>query len=69
MRVNGQARWTCRTHVSKVIDESAELEIAPLANLPIIKDLVTDMTEFLISGPVPKASLRVTQHAKMISRE
>ena len=46
MRVNGQARWTCRTHVSKVIDESAELEIAPLANLPIIKDLVTDMTEF-----------------------
>jgi fumarate reductase iron-sulfur subunit len=32
--------------VSKVIDESAELEIAPLANLPIIKDLVTDMTEF-----------------------
>ena len=46
MRVNGHARWTCRTHVSKVIDESAELEIAPLANLPIIKDLVTDMTEF-----------------------
>jgi fumarate reductase iron-sulfur subunit len=46
MRVNGLARWTCRTHVSKVIDESAELEIAPLANLPIIKDLVTDMTEF-----------------------
>jgi len=46
MQVNGQARWTCRTHVSKVIDESAELEIAPLANLPIIKDLVTDMTEF-----------------------
>lgn len=46
MRVNGRARWTCRTHVSKVIDESAELEIAPLANLPIIKDLVTDMTEF-----------------------
>ena len=46
MQVNGHARWTCRTHVSKVIDESAELEIAPLANLPIIKDLVTDMTEF-----------------------
>jgi fumarate reductase iron-sulfur subunit len=46
MTVNGVARWTCRTHVSKVVDSSGELEIAPLANLPVIKDLATDMTEF-----------------------
>jgi fumarate reductase iron-sulfur subunit len=46
MTVNGVARWTCRTHVSKVVDTSGELEIAPLANLPVIKDLATDMTEF-----------------------
>src|SRR6476661_6256005 len=45
MTVNGRARWTCRTHVSKVV-EDGKLEIAPLANLPVIKDLVTDMTEF-----------------------
>ena len=45
MTVNGRPRWTCRTHVSKVI-EDGKLEIGPLANLPVIKDLATDMTEF-----------------------
>lgn len=45
MTVNGAARWTCRTHVSKVAADG-KLEIAPLSNLPVIKDLVTDMTEF-----------------------
>ncbi len=45
MTVNGVARWTCRTHVAKVV-KHGELEIAPLSNLPVIKDLVTDMSEF-----------------------
>jgi fumarate reductase iron-sulfur subunit len=45
MTVNGVARWTCRTHVAKVADGDA-LEIAPLANLPVIRDLATDMTAF-----------------------
>ena len=45
MSVNGVARWTCRTHVAKVADGD-RLEIAPLANLPVVKDLVTDMREF-----------------------
>ncbi len=45
MTVNGVSRWTCRTHVSKVA-ENNELEIAPLRNLPVIRDLATDMTEF-----------------------
>ena len=45
MTVNGKARWTCRTHVSKVV-EDGKLEIAPLSNLPVIKDLATDMREF-----------------------
>lgn len=45
MTVNGQARWTCRTHVAKVARDD-QLEIAPLANLPVIKDLATDMREF-----------------------
>ena len=45
MTVNGVPRWTCRTHVDKVVrDES--LSIAPLRNLPVIRDLVTDMSEF-----------------------
>ena len=45
MTVNGKARWTCRTHVAKVALDD-RLEIAPLANLPVIRDLATDMREF-----------------------
>ena len=47
MSVNGVARWTCRTHVAKVTDEASDdvLELAPLSNLPIIKDLTTDMSK------------------------
>lgn len=45
MTVNGRSRWTCRTHVSKVAEDD-RLEIAPLHNLPVVRDLVTDMREF-----------------------
>jgi fumarate reductase iron-sulfur subunit len=45
MTVNGVARWSCRTHVTTVA-RSGALEIAPLANLPVVKDLVTDMRGF-----------------------
>ena len=45
MTVNGKPRWTCRTHVSKVAD-GGRLEIGPLENLPVIKDLATDMQPF-----------------------
>lgn len=45
MMVNGVPRWTCRTHVSKVTGNN-ELTLEPLANLPVIRDLTTDMTAF-----------------------
>ncbi len=45
MTVNGRARWTCRTHVDNVA-QGERLEIAPLRNLPVVRDLVTDMTPF-----------------------
>jgi fumarate reductase iron-sulfur subunit len=45
MTVNGVARWTCRTHVARVARDD-RLEIGPLANLPVIRDLATDMSEF-----------------------
>lgn len=45
MTVNGKPRWTCRTHVKKVA-ENGRLTIEPLKNLPVIKDLAADMTEF-----------------------
>jgi len=46
MTVNGIARWTCRTHIDKVTRHGAAIEIKPLANMPVIKDLVVDMTAF-----------------------
>jgi fumarate reductase iron-sulfur subunit len=45
MTVNGAPRWTCRTHVDKVAKNDA-LEVRPLRNLPVIRDLVTDMRTF-----------------------
>lgn len=45
MTVNGRPRWTCRTHVQKVI-KNGRVEIAPLGNLPVVKDLAADMTRF-----------------------
>lgn len=45
MTVNGKPRWTCRTHVSKVL-QGDTLTIEPLRNLPVVKDLATDMSEF-----------------------
>ena len=45
MMVNGKPRWTCRTHVKKVLNGN-KLQVAPLRNLPVIKDLATDMDAF-----------------------
>jgi fumarate reductase iron-sulfur subunit len=45
MTVNGRARWTCRTHVAKVA-AGKRLQIAPLANMAIVRDLVVDMRGF-----------------------
>ena len=49
MTVNGRPRWTCRTHVARVAT-SGRLEIAPLKNLPVIKDLTVDMRDFFTKG-------------------
>ena len=45
MTVNGVPRWTCRTHVDRVA-QNETLEVRPLRNLPVIRDLVTDMRTF-----------------------
>ena len=57
MTVNGVARWTCRTHVSKVSVNGA-LELAPLSNLPVVKDLATDMTTFFDKWAGAKGQFR-----------
>ncbi|MGH8667794.1 MAG: succinate dehydrogenase/fumarate reductase iron-sulfur subunit [Burkholderiales bacterium] len=45
MTVNGVPRWTCRTHVDRVL-KNDRLTLGPLKNLPVIRDLVSDMREF-----------------------
>ncbi|MEM6663587.1 MAG: succinate dehydrogenase/fumarate reductase iron-sulfur subunit [Pseudomonadota bacterium] len=45
MMVNGVPRWTCRTHVDRVL-KADRMKIAPLRNLPVVKDLVADMDPF-----------------------
>jgi fumarate reductase iron-sulfur subunit len=45
MMVNGIPRWTCRTHVNRVMRDN-RLTIEPLRNLPVIKDLACDMSAF-----------------------
>jgi len=45
MTVNGAPRWTCRTHVDRVV-KNGEITIGPLRNLPVIRDLVADMRTF-----------------------
>ena len=57
MTVNGVPRWTCRTHVDKVIRNDS-MEIAPLKNLPVIRDLVTDMREFFDKWAKAKGEFR-----------
>ena len=46
MTVNGVPRWTCRTHIDKATKNGNEITIEPLRNLPVIRDLVTDMSGF-----------------------
>ncbi|MEO1711402.1 MAG: succinate dehydrogenase/fumarate reductase iron-sulfur subunit [Pseudomonadota bacterium] len=46
MMVNGEPRWTCRTHIKKVVGPSGQLQIGPLRNLPVIRDLAADLDPF-----------------------
>src|SRR5204863_5999717 len=57
MTVNGVPRWTCRTHVDKV-SRDGSMEIAPLKNLPVIRDLVADMREFFDKWAKAKGEFR-----------
>lgn len=45
MMVNGAPRWTCRTRASQV-SEAGRLELAPLKNFSVVKDLSVDMSRF-----------------------
>ena len=57
MMVNGVPRWTCRTHVDKVAGKGT-LQLAPLKNLPVVRDLVSDMREFFDKWARAKGEFR-----------
>ena len=45
MRVDGQAHLACKTPLREV-EHNGEIVVEPMGNLPVIKDLVVDMTPF-----------------------
>ncbi len=46
MDINGTEKLACRTSVRKEWERSGGVTVAPLKNLPLIKDLVVDMSSF-----------------------
>ncbi len=46
MEINGAEKLACRTSVRKELERHGRIEIGPLKNLPVIKDLVVDMSPF-----------------------
>src|SRR5476651_1485269 len=46
MVVNGRPRWTCRTRVSEAVAADGKLQLEPLRNMPVVKDLTVDMAAF-----------------------
>ncbi|MDT7042701.1 succinate dehydrogenase iron-sulfur subunit [Candidatus Nitronereus thalassa] len=65
MRINGHATLACKTKVSSLESLDGAIHIEPMNNMPVIKDLVTDMGGFWEkirhvrpwlqpSGPEPK---------------
>ena len=46
MRVNGHAKLVCKTKVRDVANAQNQVTVEPMGNLPVVKDLVTDMKPF-----------------------
>ena len=46
MRVNGHAKLACKTKMSDVSPEGQPVTVEPAGVMPVIKDLVVDMTSF-----------------------
>lgn len=46
MRINHLAKLACKTKVKTEVDKHGEVVLEPMGNMPPIRDLVVDMTEF-----------------------
>jgi len=71
MRINGHATLACKTKVVSLESPNGTVQVEPMNNMPVIKDLVTDMGEFWDNirqvqpwlqpaGPEPKAEYVVS---------
>lgn len=74
MRINGHATLACKTKVVSVAPSGGTIEVEPMHNMPVIKDLVTDMAPFWSKirqiqpwlkpqGPAPQAEYPASQEA------
>ena len=46
MRINGHAALACKTKVASMVSSGETIHVEPMNNMPVIKDLVTDMAGF-----------------------
>ena len=46
MRIDGHAKLACKIKVISLAGEGGEITVEPMANLPLVKDLVVDMVPF-----------------------
>jgi len=46
MRINGHATLACKTKVISLASQGETIQVEPMNNMPVIKDLVTDMGPF-----------------------
>ncbi len=75
MQINGVQKLACNTSVFDELDRHGKIVIGPMANMPVIKDMVVDMAPFwdkirqvkpyVVShnehSPVPTAALKTIQ--------
>jgi len=66
MDINGSEKLACRTSVRREWERHGRVAVAPLRNLPVIKDLVVDMSSFWgkILDVTPWLSTAVQQSAQ-----
>ncbi len=46
MRINGHAALACKTKILSATQEGSTIQVEPMNNMPVIKDLITDMAPF-----------------------
>lgn len=59
VRVNGRERLACVTPLSEV---SGTVTVDPIANLPVLHDVVVDMAPFVARFPEPHPIVRESEH-------